>query len=646
MITVNRHEKPVLVPDKKNSWESEAVFNGSIVKMAKGYLLLYRAMSTKEDFNGTFLSVSRIGKAESSDGYNFVNRQPFIVPEYEWEKYGCEDPRIVFIDGKYVIFYTALATYPPTAPGIRVGVAISRDLEKIEEKHLVTPFNAKAMVMFPEKINGKFAGLLTVDTDNPPSKISYVEFEKLSDLWDKSFWLKWYSDLARYTLPLIRRSPDHVEIGLVPIRSSKGWVLIYSYIQNYLSDNKIFGIEAVLLSLNNPLKIMNRTTGPFMIPESYPELYGAIPNIIFPSGGLVEESKVRLYYGASDTSVCTAEFPLKELIDTMINREVQIPIVSVHSNIHLTRFEGNPIISPLDKHHWEKKAVLNAAAIEHNQTIYILYRAMDDLYVSTIGLATTRDGFHIDKRWASPVYAPREEFEMNAEGGSAGCEDARLTQIGNMLYMQYTGFDGKVPRVVHTSISLSDFVSHKWNWSKPRVISTPLEMDKNSAVFPQKIGGKFIILHRLGVNIWIDKAESFEEFGEEGRWLKGEILAVPRPGNWDSIKIGIAGPPIETELGWLLVYHGISDKDLKYRLGLMLLDLKDPTTVLLRLDNFILEPKLAYENQGVRPGAVFSCGGAILNDHLFVYYGAGDSTLCVAQIRFSDLLSHLKSRLP
>ena len=383
-----------------------------------------------------------------------------------------------------------------------------------------------------------------------------------------------------------------------------------------------------------------------MIPETYPELYGTIPNIIFPSGGIVEESKVRLYYGASDTSVCTAEFSLKELTDTMINREIQIPVVSVHSNIHLTRFEGNPIITPQNNNPWEKKAVLNAAVLKHGQTIHILYRAMDDAYVSTIGLATTHDGFHIDTKLDYPIYTPREDFEMNKDGQSAGCEDARITQIGDILYMQYTGFDGKVPRVVHTSISLSDFVNQKWNWKKPKVISTPLEMDKNSAVFPKKIGKKFVILHRLGVDIWIDSAESFDEFGENKRWLKGEILALPRPGSWDSIKIGIAGPPIETELGWLLIYHGISDKDLKYRLGLMLLNLIDPTTVLLRLDSFILEPKLAYENQGIRPGAVFSCGGAILNDHFFVYYGAGDSTLCVAQIKFSELLTHLKSRLP
>ena len=94
-----------------------------------------------------------------------------IAPEEDWERFGCEDPRVTKIDDKYYIFYTALSVYPFAAEGIKVAVAVTKDFKKIEERHLVTPFNAKAMVLFPEKINGKYVALLTAHTDTPPVKI-------------------------------------------------------------------------------------------------------------------------------------------------------------------------------------------------------------------------------------------------------------------------------------------------------------------------------------------------------------------------------------------------------------------------------------------------------------------------------------------
>jgi len=140
--------------------------------------------------NGEKISMSVIGHASSDDGIEFDNRLPFIVPEESWEKYGCEDPRVTKLDGKYYIFYTALSEFPFRAEGIKVAVAISKDLETIEERHLVTPFNAKAMAMFPEKINGKTVVIFGVNTDNPPAKIAIAEFDKEEDLWNEKIWNK------------------------------------------------------------------------------------------------------------------------------------------------------------------------------------------------------------------------------------------------------------------------------------------------------------------------------------------------------------------------------------------------------------------------------------------------------------------------
>src|SRR3989344_1773389 len=383
MLKVNRSENPILVPNEKNSWESHAVFNPSVVKINGKYHMLYRAISEPIEWQGNYMRVSSIGHAVSSDGHEFIDRKQFIIPEYDWERYGCEDPRIAKVDDKYFIFYTSVSTNPPHPEGIRVSVAITKDFSKIIDKHLVTPFNAKAMTLFTEKINGEYVAILTVDTDRPPSKVAIARFSKIEDLWDRSYWEDWYKNLAIYTLPLQRRSQDQVEVGLNPIKTDKGWVLIYSYIQNYFLQNKVFGVEAVLLDLANPMLIIGKSNGHFMVPESYFEKHGAVSNIIFPTGGIQKDDLLKIYYGASDTTVCSATLSIRDLVDQIEKEEKQIPIQSVHSALHLVRFDGNPILSPIHENKWEEKAVLNCGVYQDEGSVYLLYRAMDNSLISS-----------------------------------------------------------------------------------------------------------------------------------------------------------------------------------------------------------------------------------------------------------------------
>src|SRR3989344_9174745 len=166
------NENPILFPNRANSWEAEAVYNGCPIKKGGNIHLLYRAVSALHYHANTDkqMNISDIGQATSRDGIHFRNRTRFIYPEHDWEKYGCEDPRVTRFNHEYYIFYTALSDFPPTNRGIKVGLAISKDLKKIHEKHLVTPFNAKAMTLFPERINGKITVIVTVNTDMPPAK--------------------------------------------------------------------------------------------------------------------------------------------------------------------------------------------------------------------------------------------------------------------------------------------------------------------------------------------------------------------------------------------------------------------------------------------------------------------------------------------
>ena len=180
---------------------------------------------------------SIIGVGKSKDGIHFENRVPFIVPKEEWDKFGCEDPRVTYFEGVFYTFYTALSKYPFSSDGIKVAVALSKDLEKITERHLVTPFNAKAMTLFPERINGKIVVLFSYHTDSPPAKMVFATLDKIEELWSPVFWRKWEQNINDHTINL-RRSPyDHVEVGAPPVKTKYGWLVIYSHIQNYFNFN-------------------------------------------------------------------------------------------------------------------------------------------------------------------------------------------------------------------------------------------------------------------------------------------------------------------------------------------------------------------------------------------------------------------------
>src|SRR3989344_3350876 len=233
MFVVKRsHHNPILVPDKDHYCEDFATFNMSVVKAGRMFYGIYRAISAVDKLR-TPEQISIIGIGQSKDGKDFYNRIPFITPNEEWEKYGCEDPRITFFEGNYYIFYTALSKYPFEASGIKVAVAVSKDLKKIKEKHLVTPFNAKAMTLFQKRIDGKITVILSVNTDMPPAKTAIAQVDTIEELWNPKFWDEWYKNIDKHTFDLKRSPYDHIEIGSPPLETVPGWLPVYSHIQNY-----------------------------------------------------------------------------------------------------------------------------------------------------------------------------------------------------------------------------------------------------------------------------------------------------------------------------------------------------------------------------------------------------------------------------
>jgi predicted GH43/DUF377 family glycosyl hydrolase len=326
----------------------------------------------------------------------------------------------------------------------------------------------------------------------------------------------------------------------------------------------------------------------------------------------------------------------------------------------LERFEGNPILRPEPSHWWESKAVFNPAAIYEGGKVHILYRALGDTDTSVIGYASSLDGFHIDERLNKPVYVPREPFEgvgavRNTEselsdnftsGGSfaGGCEDPRLTRIDDRVYLTYVAYDGySSPRIALSSIHINDFLNKNWKWKKPVLISRPDIVDKNACILPEKIDGKYVIFHRIFPDILIDFVDDLD-FDGKSRWLEGQFKIPIRESSssWDSRKVAAGPPPMRTKDGWLFIYHAIDDKDeFRYKMGAMLLAIKDPPRVLARTILPILEPSARYENEGLKSGVVYPCGAVILNDRLFVYYGGADMVVCVATAKMDEFMSQL-----
>lgn len=617
---------PIVAPIADRNWEARGTFNPSPVQKGNITHILYRALS-RPDALMTPAGISTIGKALTIDGKHYQNHQQFIIPEAPWEKYGCEDPRVTYFEGKYYVFYTALGGQPFGPGNIKVACAISKDLETVEERHLITPFNAKAMALFPERVNGKITVILTAHTDEPPAKIAIAQCDRIEELWNLSFWEKWHAELGDHVINPLRFDHDHVEVGSAPVKTKNGWLLFYSYIQNYFGGGeRVFGIEALLLDLKDPRTIVGATRGPIMVPEETYEKYGIVPNIVFPSGALLHKNgRVDIYYGAADTVCARASLNLDDLLSAMIP----------HKRVELAkRAKENPILSPIADHSWENKAVFNAGAIDISGTIHLVYRAQGDDGVSRLGYAATKNGVKIIKRLAEPIYVPRADFE------SRGCEDPRITRIGNTLYMVYTAFDGTNPwRAALTTISVKDFVAQRFDkWSAPQLITPDPVQDKDTCILSETVHGQYMLMHRIDPQLCADFLDSLDF--KKSRLSRCIEMMGPRPGMWDSKKIGIAGPPIKTKKGWLLIYHGVS-KTGTYRLGAVLLDLKNPSVIVSRNVDTIFEPVEEYERTGLVRNAVFSCGVILRSDTLFIYYGGADTVLGVAKVSLKKLLDIL-----
>jgi len=294
-----------------------------------------------------------------------------------------------------------------------------------------------------------------------------------------------------------------------------------------------------------------------------------------------------------------------------------------------TRHGHGPLITP-DDLPCRANAVLNPGVVDVHGEVLLLLRIEDRRGVSEIRVARSANGvseWHIDDR---PLLEP-DLLDYPYE--EWGCEDPRVTQIGPRKWIiAYTAYSRYGPAVALATTE--DFVTV----NRIGVVLAPT--NKDAAVFPQQDDGEWIMLHRPVTggqeHIWYACATN-----EFTHWSLPGVL-MPESGGpwWDGLRIGVGAPPIPTEEGWLLIYHGVKEMGNHpiYRLGVALLDLDNPRKVLARASQWVFAPEADYEQRGLVPNVVYTCGAIRRGDELWMYYGAADTVVGLATAKIADLL--------
>lgn len=305
--------------------------------------------------------------------------------------------------------------------------------------------------------------------------------------------------------------------------------------------------------------------------------------------------------------------------------------------IIVERYKGNPIIKPNLSTSWMKRAVFNAAVGIHKDKFTLIFRGMNELGYSNLGYAASEDGlkFVVNQ---NPVIEPISPEKS--------VEDARMTFIDNYWYIQYVSFFPM--KVAH--IRTKDFIDYE----RLAHLFTKSN-NKNVCLLPKKINDRYGWLHRfdshmgVGFSIWYCTSENINTTLDNEPYKLVLSPSLKSHPIWNEVKIGIAAPPILTKYGWLLFHHSCDTKR-AYQLKLLLLDEDRPWKIIWKQDEPILEAKTWYERMGYNNwceerDVVFSCGAVEYDNRYWLYYGAADTTVCLAWVEVNDVYEAIEKSI-
>ncbi len=319
---------------------------------------------------------------------------------------------------------------------------------------------------------------------------------------------------------------------------------------------------------------------------------------------------------------------------------------------------------------FENKGVFNPACIRRGNYVYMFYRALDKNNRSTIGYCKLDGPLNVVERAKKPILVPEADYEYNLE-------DPRIVFLNGTYYLTYVAYDGGNVRIAYaTSKDLKKFekkgvISAEITYDKAENIfrhcasklkeryflfesyfkdrngKDALLWDKDAFLFPKKINGKFALLHRILPDIQVIYFKDFKDLTLQywKRYFKklSDFVILESKYWYESRNIGGGCPPIETDRGWLLIYHGVDDMDKGkiYRAGAALLNKKDPTKVISHLKEPLFSPEKTWERHGNVDNVVFPTGSAIFGERLYIYYGAADKRIAVVSLNLNKLLDKL-----
>jgi predicted GH43/DUF377 family glycosyl hydrolase len=321
---------------------------------------------------------------------------------------------------------------------------------------------------------------------------------------------------------------------------------------------------------------------------------------------------------------------------------------------------------------FENQGVLNPAVIREGDNVHIFYRAVRQGNNSTLGYCRLDGPLKVAERLDKPFMAPEFDYE------SQGVEDARIVKIDDTYYMTYTAYDGINARgalatskdlinfekqgIITPPITYAEFVflaesagkvnenyyrNQTFYYQEYDPEKKMILWDKNVVFFPRRIKGKLVFFHRIRPGIQIVAVKSLKELTHEF-WKKyfnnfHKHIALDPAFKHEQNYIGSGCPPIETEQGWLFIYHGVEVKEHGpiYSTCVALLDLDKPSRVIARLPYPLFFPEKKWELQGDVNNVVFPTGTALFGDTLYIYYGAADERIACASVSLTSLIAEL-----
>lgn len=338
----------------------------------------------------------------------------------------------------------------------------------------------------------------------------------------------------------------------------------------------------------------------------------------------------------------------------------------------IERYTGNPILVKNTHNEWEDLCVLNPGVIydEAIGKFVMLYRAGGDqlIHKISVGMAVSSDGVHFTRCNDAPVLAPISDL---SDGECL--EDPRIVRLDGIYYIAYAGRfrqvgkywlpkekyialygelkkpEGAWPRFVKNNHTVSYLAATKDFKEFIRLgrITNSLYDDRDVFLFPEKVGGKYVRISRpkfppteecRNPAIWITFSDDLLEWGEPSLLMQGKEW-------WESQRIGGAAPPIKTEIGWIMLYHGVQKREdgkEVYRVGAVLLDKDDPRKILARTKQPIMEPAEDYERCGLFGECIFPTANIVRDGIVYIYYGCADQSIGLATVPLADLLSFMR----